>query len=446
MCIGSCIGSCLGSCAGSCCCTACNKLCGGKGSFRPYLILLVLNTILAIILRYEGGPLVLHFYAFDTPALCSEALCAGMEAVFRVAFALFLFFFLHGFLLMFKPFTKLDHLHWAAKYLIYIILLVISFAIPQPFYHDGFVHIARVISGIFLFLQVVILIDFAYSWNESWTSEEAPKHGAVLGISFLFLAGSVVLWAFYFIWFAGSDCSRNQFFVAWTIIVSVIITLLSISPVVEKGGLLPASIVTLYCTWLAYSGLQSDPSSCNTLVNQNTLQLILGLAIGTVSIAYAGYNVATSNSLFGGLEAKPREVDDAPEDEKLSSIAISEGGAGVSAGKAAKKDKDDYGSNDEEHGGEAGKKAEQADLTTEDDELNNTLIAKRNMRFHFIMAACACYMAMLLTNWGSLSSHQTFYDASTESVFIKFATQWLTQLLYVWSLIAPRIFKDRDFS
>jgi len=39
------------------------------------------------------------------------------------------------------------------QYLIYIGLLVVAFLIPNVFYEQGFVHVARVVSGIFLFFS-----------------------------------------------------------------------------------------------------------------------------------------------------------------------------------------------------------------------------------------------------------------------------------------------------
>jgi len=287
------------------------------------------------------------------------------------------------------------------------------------------------------FFQIVILIDFAYKWNENWTSDEKNWKGPVLIVAFILFAGCIVLWTFYFIWFGGKGCDRNNFFIAWTIVVSVFFTILSISPKIERGGgLLPSAIVALYCTWLCWSGLTSDPSSCNSLNTQDTLHLILGLVIGALSIAYTGWNTATSNSLFGGEEAKPDEID--PEGEEIP--------AGKAQGAAAGIEKD----SDKDAAGDKGDKAK-VSLRTEEDEINDQKLAKRNFRFHMLMMCCAFYMAMLLTNWGSPeqqadSSSSTGYDFSVESVWIKFVTQWVTMITYVWSLIAPICCRNRDFS
>ena len=57
---------------------------------------------------------------------------------------------------------------------------------------------------------------------------------------------------------------------------------------------------------------------------------------------------------------------------------------------------------------------------------------------------------MLLTNWGN---RDTVDDPahrddlmSKENMWVKIVSQWSVIGLYVWSLIAPHVLKDRDFS
>ena len=66
------------------------------------------------------------------------------------------------------------------------------------------------------------------------------------------------------------------------------------------------------------------------------------------------------------------------------------------------------------------------------------------------VCVCVCHRCMLLTNWGN---RDTVNDPnhrddlmSTENLWIKIVSQWAVILLYVWSLIAPLVLKDRDFS
>ena len=367
--------------------------------------------------------------------------------MYRISFALFVFFLLHAFLLLFAACARLDRVRWWWHYLLYIGLLVACFAIPSPFYDNAWVNVARFVSAFFLFFQIVILIDFAYEWNESWTSDEKGWFAPLLLVSFVALAGCVVLFVFYFRWFGGSSCARNNFLIAWTIIECVLATALAISPFAEgNGGILPAAVLSLYMTWLAYSGLESDPSACNSISSQDTLHLILGLIIGALSLVYAAWNVSTNNTLFGGEEEIPaNEAAPAGDIEMAQQTQAANGASGANnTTNGSIVPKADTLSSP------TGPSVASASSSLDDDSASH--LARRNLRLHVLMCLASAYMAMLLTNWGSSqqasdteSDTQQSYDQGTESLFIKFATQWLTFFTFVWALIAPKVLTDREF-
>lgn len=186
-----------------------------------------------------------------------------------------------------------------------------------------------------------------------------------------------------------------------------------------RGGILPVSIVTLYCYWLLYSSLLSDPTSCNTQRSSetDTVRLVLGLVIGTISIAYAGYSTGRHESLFGKVEEE---------------VEVGE----------SRNDLESHRSN-------------QSDAEKPIPPITESLV-RRNRRFHLMMCLCSMYMAMLLSNWGSSQGAQdasdddslskTAYDLSLESMWIKIITQWITMFLYLWTLVAPVVCSSRDFS
>jgi len=68
--------------------------------------------------------------------------------------------------------------------------------------------------------------------------------------------------------------------------------------------------------------------------------------------------------------------------------------------------------------------------------------------FHVVMAVSCAYFGTLLTDWGTSSpAHGDIrhYDVSMASAWVKVATQWSIVLMYVWTLVAPAVFPDRDF-
>lgn len=67
--------------------------------------------------------------------------------------------------------------------------------------------------------------------------------------------------------------------------------------------------------------------------------------------------------------------------------------------------------------------------------------------FHLTFALASCYSAMLMTDWGSGSgSLKEQVGVGWASVWVKMASQWVTVACYVWSLVAPMVLSDRDFS
>jgi len=427
-----CIGSCIGSCLATCGCEAvkCCGQCGPKrGSRIPYLVVFFLFTALALILRYWGGPMLIHITWVGDYQVCNLDKCVGFGATYRISFTLFLFFLLHGIALYSSSCQKLDQGFWMPKIGLLLLLLICCYMIPNDFY-DIYTHIARIIGGVFLLLQIIILIDFAYAWNEDWISEEKNWKAAIIFVSMLFFAGSIVLLVFMFRWFGGEGCGLEKFFLSFTIVLTAAFTLISIT--FAEKGLLPPAVLSMYAHYICFNALSSSPSTCNTFTNPDTSQLIIGLIIAALSTSYAAYNLATSNSIFGGgdgegdVEApKAAPAVEAPKAEVMSDKA---------ADKAEKADD---------------KAAAKEAAEDEEPEPLGPAQAMRNAKFHFIMAAGSMYMAMILTNWKDRQEAQsgtTSYDVASETMWIKIISQWLTCLLYIWTLIAPFVCKDRDFS
>lgn len=54
----------------------------------------------------------------------------------------------------------------------------------------------------------------------------------------------------------------------------------------------------------------------------------------------------------------------------------------------------------------------------------------------------------MLTNWATLQSGAVQKEPKTGTValWLQAAGQWIALILYSWTLVAPRLFPDRDFS
>ena len=73
-------------------------------------------------------------------------------------------------------------------------------------------------------------------------------------------------------------------------------------------------------------------------------------------------------------------------------------------------------------------------------------------KLNVVMALIACFVAMLLTGWGTITiipeeetnaANPTIGRVNMAMIGI---SQWTAILLYIWTLLAPRLFPDRDFN
>jgi len=65
--------------------------------------------------------------------------------------------------------------------------------------------------------------------------------------------------------------------------------------------------------------------------------------------------------------------------------------------------------------------------------------------FHFMFFLASFYVMMTLTNW--LKPTNDFYNfrQSNSAVWVKMASSWTCLALYCWSVIAPCVFRNRNF-
>jgi hypothetical protein len=69
-------------------------------------------------------------------------------------------------------------------------------------------------------------------------------------------------------------------------------------------------------------------------------------------------------------------------------------------------------------------------------------------KLNVILSLICCWYAMSLTSWGSVSGGGNIANPSAGkvSMWMIIGSQWLMNLMYLWTLIAPKLFPDREFS
>jgi len=66
--------------------------------------------------------------------------------------------------------------------------------------------------------------------------------------------------------------------------------------------------------------------------------------------------------------------------------------------------------------------------------------------FHFVFACGCMYVAMLMNSWNLVDAEKSLYvDIGPISMWVKMVSQWITILLYIWSLIGPCLLPNRDW-
>ncbi|MBA0681435.1 hypothetical protein Goari_023237, partial [Gossypium aridum] len=303
--------SCLASCCAASTCGLCSTVASGisrKSARLAYCGLFGLSLIVSWILREVGAPLLEKLpwikSSNQTKTWYQE------QAVLRVSLGNFLFFAILA-LIMIGVKDQNDrrdswhHGGWIAKMVIWILLVILMFFLPNVVI-TVYEILSKFGAGMFLLVQVIILLDFTHSWNDAWVEKDEQKwYIALLAVSIgcylLAFAFSGIL----FIWFnpSGHDCGLNVFFIVMTMVLAFSFGIIALHPAVN-GSLLPASVISVYCAYVCYTGLSSEPRDyvCNGLHNKASAvslsTLILGMLTTVLSVIYSALRAGSSTTFL----------------------------------------------------------------------------------------------------------------------------------------------------
>ncbi|KAN0064699.1 Membrane protein tms1 [Thecaphora frezii] len=414
--------------------------------------------------------------------------CYGVLAVHRITFALALFHFILGTLLIGVKDTRtkraaIQNGWWGPKLLLWLLLTLLTFFIPNGFFIVWANYFALIFACIFIVVGLVLLVDFAHTWSETcldrWESTDSnfwkfTLIGSTLGMYAATIALTGVLYGF----FASNGCTLNQSFISINLVLCIVLTGLSVSPMVQeanpRSGLAQSSMVAAYCTYLIASAVMNrDNIECNPITrgrggNAKTTTVVIGAVFTFLAIAYSTSRAATqSKALVGRRRATINEntppsgygplatrdsidasngglVTEQP--SKKDSLRIQALMAAVEAGSipASALDED---MDDESDAGD-GFGSDEADDERQGTRYNYSF-------FHFVFAIAACYTAMLLTDWrfvrlGGPSPDPSedgapiaYIGRSSTAMWMRVVSSWLCIMIYIWSLVAPVLMPER---
>lgn len=409
--------SCLASCCAACACDACRTVVSGisrRSARIAYCGLFALSLIVSWILREVAAPLMEKIPWINSFHSTPNREWFETDAVLRVSLGNFLFFTILAILMIGvknqkDPRDSMHHGGWMMKIICWCLMVIFMFFLPNgiiSFYET----ISKFGSGLFLLVQVVLLLDFVHSWNDKWVGyDEQFWYVALLVVSLVCYVATLAFNGLLFHFFtpSGQDCGLNTFFIVMTLILIFGFAVVTLHPSVG-GSILPASVLSLYCTYLCYSALASEPRDyeCNGLhkhskaVSSGTLAL--GLVTTVLSVVYSAVRAGSSTTLLSP-PSSPR------------------------AG--------------------AGKPLLPLDKVDEEEEKERAKpVTYSYSFFHLIFSLASMYSAMLLTGWStSVGESGKLVDVGWPSVWVRIVTGWATAALFIWSQVAPILFPDREF-
>ncbi|RWS31908.1 putative serine incorporator-like isoform X2 [Leptotrombidium deliense] len=425
---------CCSSAACSLCCAACPNCRNSTATRVMYAVMLLVSTVVSWIMMsptiskaIEHVPFCKNGTGYDK--LCTEAV--GYLAVYRVLFAQTIFFVIFS-LIMINVKTSRDarsgiqNGFWGPKYLILILFVIGSFFIPEAqTFGSVWMYFGMIGGFIFILIQLILIIDFAHNWAEDWVEkfEETESKWYYCGLIFftilnyvLAVTGVVVLYMFYT---SANDCTAQKVFISINLILCIILSILSILPKIQeaqpRSGLLQSSMITLYTMYLTWSALNNTANSnCKPSIFQHKTtgtnfdsQSLVGLGIWFGCVLYSSFRTS-SNSQVGRITMSER-------------ILMKDTG-----------------------NGEGGNSSGDVERNTVDNEEEG--VAYSWSFFHFMFALASLYVMMTLTNWYKPDAAKGDFNQNEGSMWVKITSSWVCVALYAWTLVAPIVMPDRDFS
>jgi hypothetical protein len=419
------------------------------------VLLLFFSIAMALVFQYGIAPAIVD--ANDLTSFvrdkwtdgCSQYVdidvvksCAGNNGVYRVSAASTLFFAFAALGALLKPTANREA--WPAKYTLYFFLCIVTIFIPNdPLFSDAYLNIARIGAVLFIVVQQLVIVDMAHEWNDSWVAKadaaEAQEAGsgkrwlgAIVTACIMLFGISIIAIGVIFSRFTG--CGTNNGFITVTLVLGVSIVGAQMSG--EEGSLLASACVFAWSVFLCYTAVSKNPdASCNPMLGEmDTVSIVLGLTVTAISLGWTGWSYTAEDKLRSSSEeesaaaATARASDDSAKDVRRDVTGVVTG--------------NDYGTQDDEEQANSAGHAE-----VDESVLNNPSRLSNSWKLNAILMSVSCWKAMALTNWGAIVANGNAANPQVGRVgmWMVIASQWLVLTLYLWTLLAPRLFPNREF-
>ncbi|MCJ1309307.1 hypothetical protein MMC25_002966 [Agyrium rufum] len=455
--------SCCGAASCSALCSACGKFQSSMATRIAYAFFLLVNSLISWLMLTPWALKKLEHLTLDYMAItCEGKQCYGYIAVQRINFALFIFHFFLSILLLGVKSSKdtragLQNGFWGPKIIVWLILIVLTFLIPETFFQVWGQYFAFIGAMMFILLGLILLVDLAHTYAEYCLEriESTDSRGwrfLLIGSTLSMYTASFAMTIIMYIFFAASGCAMNQAAITINLIILLLVSFISVHPVVQdsnpKAGLAQSAMVAIYCTYLTLSAVSMEPDDkqCNPLIRARgtrTATVVLGAIVTMLTIAYTTTRAATQGialgtsaghtySKLGSDDYEHGLVDQQPRSSRREMRAEALRAA-VEAGSLPANALDDDDDDDSSVSGGDGK----------DDERHGTQY--NYALFHIIFLLATCWVATLLSQNLEANDTKDFAPVGRSywASWVKIGSAWVCYLIYGWSLVAPAVLPDR---
>lgn len=291
----------------------------------------------------------------------------------------------------------------------------------------------------------------ALDWNDSWVAKadaaelEEPGTGrkwlgAILFSCAALFSLSLIGLVLMFTNFTG--CGINNAFISITLILIIAMTAAQMSG--EEGSLLASAAISLWCTFLCYSAVAKNPDAdCNPAVGEkDNFGIALSLGTTIISMMWTGYSWTAEDKFKRGDDETDANEPTIAGNQVQASATETRKVTGIVTG-------NNYGTAPEGDVPPPPTAVGQLD-TEEADEMakNDPQRLSNSWKLNLMLTAISCWMAMSLTSWGEIASGGQLANPQVGRVgmWIIFGAECVVMTVYLWTLVAPRLFPDRDFS
>ncbi|OAF69240.1 Serine incorporator 5 [Intoshia linei] len=425
----------------ACCCTgaACSLCCAPFTKCRSsvltrltYCIIIICFAFLCLFFtRYDGIQEILA----KIPYICSSGdVCkniSGVQAILRLGFVMALFHFVMSIILINVQDSTdcrvgVQNGFWAIKSLGIIGGAIGMLFVPAGKFDIVMVYASTVIGFIFIFIQMISIIFFSYSirdkiFDKQENSDSKAWKWLHLMLIFFGYCGSLAFVVFNYVFFTRSTkdnsiCPMPALFTSVNMGICVFLNGSSfiISKRTGLNTLLVTAIMGCYIMFITTTAIHANPDiDCNPQFGVMTADKQLGTSNSVIVDTIIMFFIWILAILFSCVRSN------------LVKIA--------SGDTSAELDKNvEYTEDNKNHG-------------YVDDECQS--VNYSYTQFHLMIMCGTFFIIASFIDWYNyyqLKGDGEFMK-SEATMWIKIASSWLCALLYMWTLIAPLILKNRQF-